>query len=137
MAISQPDHDAAREALREQAFAYVESLERESVELAERIEEQDGQIRKLKFQVDQLTIQLGLHNDAGAILRAALGTDENGELPFTGGLLEGLQKEVERSLTLEHGIKAALVNIEAMPSLNTNMAAVQRVLRKALTDGKR
>lgn len=122
------DHTAAREALREQAFAYVERLEGQVSQLrgdlAKEVEAHADTISELEsIRKEFLSLRDAIHMSQGN---------------FEGGLLQALQDEAERSLKLKRAVEAAEVNLRgdglsgALPSSSLN--AARRNLKEGLSE---
>lgn len=122
------DHTAAREVLREQAFAYVERLERE--------------VGRLK---NDLAAERTAHHRTNSELESTRGEFEvaiggarfavSGN--FEGGLLQGLEDEAERSLKLKRAVEAALVNLRGDGVSGALASSSLSAARRNLTEGLR
>jgi hypothetical protein len=131
---SQAEHDAAKAVLRDTAFAYVERLETEKAELELRVEEQDRRNREIELANQTLHNELNrLHESTRSISRRF--TDPNGDPIYARDMVAALEKEIMRGLTLEEGVKAALVNMETITQ--TGVAAARRNLKDALSRAAR
>jgi DNA repair exonuclease SbcCD ATPase subunit len=116
------DQEAAREVLKDQAFAYVERLEDEVRDLRHQLELKD---KALDAALDQFAENSAELKNLRKSIKAAQGN-------FEGGLLQALQDEIERGLALSQAVDAATVNLEAGNAV-TNKAAALRNLREGLS----
>lgn len=121
------DHTAAREALREQAFAYVERLE------AARTQLRDDLAKETEAHADTIS-ELEFIRKEYLTLRDAISMAPGN---FEGGLLQGLQDEAERSLKLKGAVEAALVNLRGDGVSGALASSSLSAARRNLTEGLR
>lgn len=120
------DRDAARAALNEQAWAYVERLEDEHATMKRRVREMEVAAEEVETVRQQLLDQL-------ASVRFVKGAD-------AAKLVEELSREVSRSVDLKRAVDSALVNLEAPGTMGvpqSNVAAARRNLQDGREAWKR